>query len=754
MIIKRMCATFGTLEQATLELQDGLNIIEAPNETGKSTWAAFLRTMLYGLNTRERDRKNSIAEKNLFQPWSGAPMEGSLDLIWQGREITLRRFRKGVVPFGGFEAVYTGTGTPVPDITGENAGELLLGVGREIYERSAFVGQSALVIDQTAELECRILALVSSGQEDVSFSQTQKRLKEWQNRRKYNKSGLIPQLDQELSSIERTLQKVDDALSQTAADRADLERLQRQETELKQELSIHKKRSNQEAWRRLQTVKAEFDQKQETFLATEAEAKRYGTAPDASVLRSGQEALNYLSTLDSNLRLARRQQTEAEDAVSKAQEARCDNSFTNCTADEAWSQASSDAEKITNETQLANKFPPTAFAVLILGFLLGAGCCAAALLFPVAQLILIVLGIALFILSAILSFPIKSKWKQQHDTAVRAVYSKYPSAVSTEDVLRQAAAYRETYSALLNAKEQLSRLTQALDDMEQERTQLIQSLLELVHPFAPEVNEVFGISAALSRALTLDDRCKTAEREYKSALRMWETISASGMPEPPVAEFYAPPLRTPEETETMLISVTAEITRLQRTLDLTAGELRSLGDPAGLRAQKAQLSEQLSARNQEHQAISLAMDALQSAHNRLEERFSPVLNQKTGEILSAFTDGKYTSVTLNRDLDATASAAGEILPHRVLTLSIGTIDQLYLALRLAVCDITLPATETAPLVLDDALTFFDDRRMGLALSYLAKQPRQILLFSCHHREAAFFENTPEVTIISLQSTMN
>ena len=54
MLIQRMSAVFGRLRNETLQLQDGLNIIEAPNETGKSTWCAFLTAMLYGINSRQK----------------------------------------------------------------------------------------------------------------------------------------------------------------------------------------------------------------------------------------------------------------------------------------------------------------------------------------------------------------------------------------------------------------------------------------------------------------------------------------------------------------------------------------------------------------------------------------------------------------------------------------------------------------------------------------------------------------------------
>ena len=122
MNIISMTATFGKLEGATLTLSPGLNILTAPNECGKSTWAAFLTAMLYGIDTRERDKAGHLAQKTKYQPWSGAAMAGELRLEWQGQRITLRRFANRSGPFGGFEAVYTATGDPVPFLTATNVG--------------------------------------------------------------------------------------------------------------------------------------------------------------------------------------------------------------------------------------------------------------------------------------------------------------------------------------------------------------------------------------------------------------------------------------------------------------------------------------------------------------------------------------------------------------------------------------------------------------------------------------------------------
>ena len=76
MKLLRLTATFGCLDHATLEFGPGLTLIEAPNGGGKSTWCAFLRTMLYGLDTRQRDKKGAPADKNRYRPWNGAPWRG------------------------------------------------------------------------------------------------------------------------------------------------------------------------------------------------------------------------------------------------------------------------------------------------------------------------------------------------------------------------------------------------------------------------------------------------------------------------------------------------------------------------------------------------------------------------------------------------------------------------------------------------------------------------------------------------------
>ena len=85
-------------------------------------------------------------------------------------------------------------------------------------------------------------------------------------------------------------------------------------------------------------------------------------------------------------------------------------------------------------------------------------------------------------------------------------------------------------------------------------------------------------------------------------------------------------------------------------------------------------------------------------------------------------------------------------------LSTGTADQLYLAVRLAICEMILPPEQNPPLILDDALLTFDDMRLGKTLEYLTRlgEKRQILLFTCQGREAAYLSGRAGVHIIHIR----
>ena len=728
MKIKTMTAAFGKLQGERLTLEPGLNIITAPNEGGKSTWCAFLRAMFYGIDTRDRDRKGHLAEKNHYQPWSGAPMEGEITLEWQGRDITIRRGPRGTVPFGSFSAVYTGTEEPVPGLTADTCGQMLLGVGREVYERSAFIGQSgSLAIRSAPELEARIAALVSSGEEDVSYSQVERQLKEWLNRRKVNKSvGRIPQLEGERAELAQSvgeLQQLNDQINQLEGERA---QAKRRHAFCTQQLERYKAIAQQKLDRQYTQALTDENQAQAQLDALLSEQARFGTLPSREALKRAQGELAFLKALEPEIRLGQEELEAAQQALERARQAAQDNLFPGMTGEEAVRKGEQDRESYRAGVAKRAASRRNAALLQVVGVLAGAALAVFGPLWWLGPIAYAVCAAA----SAVV-FAGGTKAGRQAEQ----ILARY-GVDQVEDIAALAGNYQQRVTAADQAAQQVRMIQGGLKDRQARLENSRRDLFQFVHTFAPEVKELFGVSAALSRALNLGERETLARSRLEGAQRLTQALQAQGGRELTEETELSQPTLPLEQAAQETGRLQVELERLDRALNQARGKQQALGDPAALSAQLEQVEEELSRRNREYQAISIAMDTLKQADAQLQQRFSPQLNRAAGALLDRLTGGKYHTLSLDKQLDASAAGERDVLPHSALYLSKGTVDQIYLAVRLAVCDLCLP---DAPLVLDEALASFDDGRAQRALELLRElaQQRQILLFTCHNREQAF-----------------
>lgn len=673
-------ATFGKLEHRSLSFSKGLNIIEAPNESGKSTLLAFLRVMLYGFPPRER---GAMADKNRYAPWSLSPMRGTLTLTCEKGGITLQRdTARANSPMGRFSAVYTGSGEAVDGLTAADCGETLLGVPCEVYERSAFIRQSSLTVDASAELERRIAALITTGEEGQSFSEASAALKKQLNARKYNKSGRIPALEAEISAQERALEELSQLTRSKRKAEEALAAFDAEEASLREQLRAHDLCDAQDARR----AAAEARQ---AWQSTENKAEHLRRAlieqnvPARDALEQGRARLNALSSL------------KAADA-----QKRCDD------AEAALSDF--DARPAERPRSLLPYIIVSAVLLLLFIFV-------SALPSPVALAVCIVSGAALAAL-LVLNWNNARKVRAAHEEK-RGVLEQ-----ALRDARSDAAAQQKLYDAA--ARE----------------------LLVLI-----PAGDISRVGAYLDAALQKYAELDALTREARDLSLRCELLSArvpkGDIPDEPTER----PARSRTELQTALDALAQRRREAQSTFDYTSGRCRAIGDAAELEAALTQKRDELAQKQAEYDAIALAMESLQSANTALQNRFSPALSRRAGELFSRLTGGKYESVLLDRTFSAQAGETGESVSHDAQLLSLGTLDQLYLAVRLAICESALPADDPPPIVLDDALVRFDDERCRAALELLLEESksRQILLFTCQHRESAYLSGRDGVTFLSL-----
>lgn len=135
---------------------------------------------------------------------------------------------------------------------------------------------------------------------------------------------------------------------------------------------------------------------------------------------------------------------------------------------------------------------------------------------------------------------------------------------------------------------------------------------------------------------------------------------------------------------------------------------------------------------QEIEAVQLAADELERLAKEFCEEAGDALNSEVSRYVSAITDGRYDSVRVDEAGKLWVLTDGkEVAPE---VLSRGTLEQFYLALRLAVGKI-VTGEEPMPIFLDDAFVQYDEKRLKQALKVLAGMNTQVLLFTCQKREA-------------------
>lgn len=721
-------ATFGRLEQHELHLHSGLNLICAPNESGKSTWGSFICAMLYGLSTRDR---GLMADKNRFAPWSGAAMQGRMDILSDGRALTLQRdTRRANAPMGNFSCTYTGTGTPVEGITAQNAGEQLLGVPRDVWERSAFIGQNALAVSQSAELERRISSLITTGEEDASFTESYERLKKQLNRRKHNKTGQIPVLERDIAQLHQSLQELDALEQQARQAQEEVSALTQRVDGLRhqaaqQQAQIRQERIN--AWHRAART-AEEAQRRADILAEAA-----APLPDDAALSllEGQAA-----ALQSDMAALTGQRSAANEARTAAAEAHA--------VWEAHPLYPDDAAAL--ERRAASIAPAKAPSLLLPAAdgLLLAICAVLAVVFRAASpqrwifAGMALLAAALTVFSVCLRRRAIRQEQERVDRDRAALAEQTVSYLPLRDRAAQTDEAARRAGAILSGAEESC------------RSRLL-TLLPQVQRFAPAAADLSGAQIALSDARrsrdTLADARRTAREAAVGRDALQSQLSEEDLTRPPMP---VTPI-SGGSVELELSQAQTALADARSRYDHLLGRIRGLDRSSDLTDQLSQKREELARLQQEYDAITLAMTALEQANIILKNRFSPALGARAAEIFSALTDGRYDKVLLSQDMALSAEQSGDPMSRSIRLLSQGAADQLYLAVRLAICGMVLPEEKHVPLLLDDALVSFDDRRLRAALDVLLaeSEQRQILLFTCQTRERDYLAGHKNVTVLTL-----
>ena len=703
MKIYSMTATFGKLEHATLNLDSGLNIIHAPNEWGKSTWCAFLTNMLYGIDTRARAKGTELPDKERYAPWSGAAMSGRIDLNWSGRDITIERRTKGRIPFGDFRAYETSTGIDVPELTATNCGEVLLGVERNVFVRAGFLKLSDLPVTQDDALRRRLNNLVTTGDESGAGDQLGSKLKDLKNKCRHNQTGLLPQAERERDQLLHQQDALYELQKRSSAIQA-----------RQQELSTHI--AALENHKAALLYEASLSDAQQVTQAQEdqihAQQLLNQRTADCNTLPSREETQQKLSaaTALQDQWLALQMEAGALPAMPQPLVVPAHYQISGNIVETAQKDQAQYAALKTGRKKW-NIFIWLAFAlsiavgialVLMRQYILGGG-----------------LAAGLVVLTFIASLLHTGRSRKETE----AIYARHPG-ISPDKWVSDAQEFAAQQAAYYQELDRVQAANEAYNTSRQELELQISDLTG-GQPLADSQKWWRQILHSWDALADAQRDLKRADTHLQALQSMAKTV------EPPMA---ADDLTLSEsQTDAQLTNARFEQRQLQLELGQCQGKAEAIGQESILRARLDTLNRRIARLEDTYYALEMAQEALREATTTLQRRFAPRISKRTQELFSKLTAGRYQRITLGEDLSLNACAQEEDTLRPAQARSDGTVDQLYLALRLAVAE---ELTPNAPLILDDALVRFDDDRLKVALDILkeAAQQKQVILFTCQERE--------------------
>lgn len=695
-------AAFGKLTEKEIELDPGINLVTAPNEGGKSTLAAFIRFALYGF----QGRSQSISDnpKKMYMPWSGGAASGSITVDAHKR-LRIERSVIGTRETASCTDITTGSGM----YAGKSFGEELLGLGCDIYEKTAFLSTAQPPKGKDEELADRLQNLVFSADEQISGAGAEKILTKRKNALKGRAgNGTVYELDYKL-------QQLDIKLAAELSAREELSRLEAEVAKIEKEIEL--RRAEQES------ADAELAnmEKYDAFLLLQERARLKSEAEAAwKAAEVGAPSFDEIEGLRG-----------LKDEYSKHKDRRIDGEATY--ADLKSRQKSTPHETKLKIERARRKLKTCKAASVALWCGAIAASAAGGALYFVLENLILSLGLvgagALMIIGAIIAITMSSSALKKEGFAHKA---------HLETMERRVAAEEETNRDLEFRAVEAARRVAELKAVEDSALNNLKSALLRYTPTV-EGRDCDAIISELLKNHIEENALKAKAKSADTALEVFDGKHDTEALQK-LAEGAVKPEKTREQLELEKKAALIRIDSYRGLLTEKAADIATLKSgnhtPAITEEERSYTKSQLKKAEASYDALCIALEELEAASDAMKASISPKLAARAAGYFEQVTEGEHRTLELDTAFAMTCdSAYGQKSAEH---LSNGARDGVYLCLRLALIDL-LYGEKKIPLVLDDAFAHIDTPRMERFIRLLVESRHQLIICSCGEREKAVLD---------------
>ncbi len=756
MIIEKIdIKSFGGLTDTTLEFTDKVNVIEGPNEAGKSTIAAFIKYMLFGFGARE-DEKGVVSERRKRINWTTGTAQGSMIVRVKDKRYLITRTTVPVLDGTGRET-YKEDSSIIDMETGTTsfgklpAGEVFFGVSADLFMNTAFVGQVGDSGINEGSVHESIENILFSGSERMNNQRAAMKIREKMEGLAHREgmSGVIPELIRRRDELLLALDKSNEDNKQILAKETELFRIRQERRESEQRLE--KLRDLDDCYKNVMMIQT-FDELHNREEESVAKAEAYNAFIAENTKAGYVPTEEYLT----DIAVARRGVNDTYCALVAAEDTyNREKSAVGITREIEGMIELSDS--LGGEGAVLSDAAGARFGFIknvALGVVAALGVIATLVYEIVAQgtlgepLFRIGAGVigAAMLTGGVIFTLMTLREKKKLDTLYsRFGVETYGDLVGKIGVIEEARDKRDRMARSLDsARLHLDKCRVDYDNAKAELTRVIVRWGE--EPPTSGLEEFLDkltakVSAFLERRRILYEEKSTIElavREIRRTLSDKSEIDIRAMVSPMKRKVLG--TINHDDIITGIAALKARIEECSKEEFSVESELISLrtkaGDPTELSTKISVLNERIAELEMRHKAYFLALRSIESASDNLRAEVSPRLGEYATELMGIMTDKRYTSFSVDDGLKVTFTAddGGE---KSVDFLSGGTRDLAYIAVRMALIDMLY--SEKPPVCFDETFAHQDNvraRSMMRSLARLADDGYQSFVFTCRAREGA------------------